>query len=107
MSMVPDLSVTIARLVSLRLPAPKRVRRDLPMRLIDAEDLLDGELDLGLGRAGVHEERVLALVDEPVALLRNDRLEDDVARVLVQGRLQVGHAETSSVLALLAAMNAS
>src|SRR6187200_1157648 len=74
---------------------------------LDAEDLLDRELDLGLGRAGVHEERVLALVDEPVALLRHDRLEDDVAGVLVQGRLQVGHAETSSVAALFAAMNAS
>src|SRR5690606_20681556 len=33
MSMVPDFSVTIARLVSLRLPVPKRVRRDLPGRL--------------------------------------------------------------------------
>src|SRR6478609_5747872 len=33
MSMVPDLSVTMARLVSLRLPVPKRVRRALPTRL--------------------------------------------------------------------------
>src|SRR6187431_2791173 len=57
---------------------------------LDAEDLLDGELDLGLGRAGVHEERVLALVDEPVALLGDDRLQDDVPRVLVDS----GHAET-------------
>src|SRR6478736_4784656 len=60
---------------------------------LDAEDLLDRELDLGLGRAGVHEERVLALIDEPVALLRDDRPQDDVARVLIK----VGHAETSSV----------
>src|SRR4051794_11986632 len=33
MSMVPSLSVTTARLVSLRLPIPKRVRRVLPLRL--------------------------------------------------------------------------
>src|SRR5690606_36117812 len=32
MSMVPSRSVTIARLVSLRLPMPNRVRRDLPLR---------------------------------------------------------------------------
>src|SRR4051812_47514980 len=34
MSMVPSLSVTTARLVSLRLPVPTRVRRRLPCRLI-------------------------------------------------------------------------
>src|SRR5690606_18323368 len=34
MSMVPSRSVTIARLVSLRRPIPKRVRRALPLRLI-------------------------------------------------------------------------
>src|SRR3954447_9920416 len=33
MSMVPSLSVTTARLVSLRLPVPTRVRRRLPWRL--------------------------------------------------------------------------
>src|ERR1051325_7828378 len=33
MSMVPDFRVTMARLVSLRLPVPKRGRRDLPARL--------------------------------------------------------------------------
>ena len=93
--MEPDFSVTMARLVSLRLPVPKRVRRVLPARFrrvdaldLDAEDLLDRELDLGLVRAGVDEERVLALVDEPVALLGDDRREDDVARVLVDARLR-------------------
>src|SRR6478735_864736 len=70
---------------------------------LDAEDLLDGELDLGLRRAGVHEERVLALVDEPVALLGDDRLQDDVARVLVDG----GHAETSSMEPAFDATNPS
>src|SRR5690606_37277679 len=34
MSMVPDFRLTMARLVSLRLPVPKRVRRALPTRLI-------------------------------------------------------------------------
>src|SRR5690606_15256213 len=34
MSIVPSRRVTIARLVSLRLPRPKRVRRVLPLRLI-------------------------------------------------------------------------
>src|SRR5690606_40165867 len=34
MSMVPSASVTTARLVSLRLPIPDRVRRVLPGRLI-------------------------------------------------------------------------
>src|SRR5215213_9035079 len=33
MSMVPSLSVTTARLVSLRLPMPRRVRRVFPLRL--------------------------------------------------------------------------
>src|SRR5690606_17147616 len=50
---------------------------------LDAEDLLDRELDLGLRRARVALERVAAHVDERVALLRHDRADDDVARVLV------------------------
>src|SRR6478609_1586207 len=82
---------------------------------LDAEDLLDGELDLSLRGAGDDQEGVLALVDEPVALLRNDRLQDDVARVLVQTDhaeiLSVcanpGHAETSSVAPALDATKAS
>src|SRR3954464_13183035 len=45
------------------------------------EDLLHGDLDLRLVGIGVHQERVLVLVDEPVALLRDDRGEQDVARV--------------------------
>ena len=112
--MVPDFSVTMARLVSLRLPVPKRVRRALPTRLIvlTAATLTPKIFSMAslisvLVGAGVHEERVLALVDEPVALLGDDRLQDDVARVLVQGRLQVAHAETSSVAPLFDATNAS
>src|SRR6185312_1130692 len=61
---------------------------------LDAEDLLDRQLDLGLVRAGVHLEGVLALVDEAVALLGDDGRQDDVARILVRG----GHALTFSFL---------
>src|SRR4051812_21785322 len=52
---------------------------------LDREDLLDRDLDLGLVRAGVHDERVLPLVEQPVALLRDDRRDEDVARVLGDG----------------------
>src|SRR5690606_31276275 len=38
-------------------------------RDLDAEDLLDGNLDLSLVRAGVHLKGVLALVHQAVALL--------------------------------------
>src|SRR6266545_1148425 len=45
------------------------------------EDLLDRDLDLCLVRVRVHQERVLVLVQQAVALLRDDRMEDDVTRV--------------------------
>src|SRR5664279_910238 len=45
------------------------------------EDLLDGDLDLGLVRVGVDLEGVTAGLEQAVALLGNDRSEDDVARV--------------------------
>src|SRR5690625_3504624 len=48
---------------------------------LDVEDLLDGDLDLRLVRPPVHEEGVLALVEQVVAFLRNDRGDDDVVRV--------------------------
>src|SRR5690554_3608236 len=51
---------------------------------LHAEDLLDRDLDLGLVRARVHLERVLALVEEAVALLRDDGADEHVPRVLVQ-----------------------
>src|SRR6478609_594641 len=65
---------------------------------LDVEDLLDRQLDLGLVRAGVDDEGVLALVDQAVALLAHDRRDDDVAGVLVVA----GHLSASSVLVLLA-----
>lgn len=74
MSIEPDLSVTMARLVfatdadagaaGLALAVQRVDRSDL-----DIEDLLDGELDLCLVRVGGDDERVLAFVDERVALL--------------------------------------
>ncbi len=82
----------MARLVSLRFPVPKRVRRDLPVLLrvltpdtFDVEDLLDSELDLGLGRARVNLEGVFALIDQGVALLAHDGAENNVSGVFVPG----------------------
>src|SRR5664279_2470410 len=54
------------RLARLALAVDRVHRRDL-----DAEDLLDGNLDLGLVGAGVHLEGVLAVVHQAVALLRD------------------------------------
>src|SRR5688572_21038993 len=52
---------------------------------LDAEDLLDRDLDLGLVGVGVHHERVLVVVEQAVALLTDDRGDEDVAVVLVHG----------------------
>src|SRR6201999_2644128 len=48
---------------------------------LDLEDRLDGLLDLGLVGARVDDERVLVLVEQGVALLGHDRLDEDVPRV--------------------------
>src|SRR6187431_3304675 len=45
-------------------------------RDLDAEDLLDRDLDLGLVGRGVHLKGVLAFVHERVALLRHDRSDE-------------------------------
>src|SRR4051794_10708302 len=47
----------------------------------DVEDLLDRDLDLGLVGLGADQEGVGPLFDQAVALLRDDRRQDDVARV--------------------------
>src|SRR5918911_3283222 len=60
-----------------------------------AEDLLDRLADLGLVGGRVHDERVLALVEQAVALLRDDRREQDVARVAVD-LPDLAHRDTSS-----------
>src|SRR4051794_17826913 len=54
-----------------------------PVERVDLDDLhapdrLDGVVDLGLARTRVDDEGVDALLDEPVALLRDDRRHDDV-----------------------------
>src|SRR5919112_159487 len=51
---------------------------------LDAEDALDRDADLGLVCPRVDDEGVGALVEQAVALLRHDRREQHVARVLVQ-----------------------
>ncbi len=48
---------------------------------LDAEDLLDRDLDLRLVRVGVHDERVHVVLDQSVGLLGDDRSQDDVAGV--------------------------
>src|SRR6476661_10293127 len=60
---------------------------------LDAEDLLDGDLDLGLVGPRVEDEGVLALVEQRVRLLRDDRSDQDVAGVLALAHF------SSSVLA--------
>src|SRR6185312_14977101 len=49
---------------------------------LDGENLLHGQLDLGLVGAGVDQEGVLAFVDQAVALFRDDRCKHYVARIL-------------------------
>src|SRR6478672_2176807 len=49
---------------------------------LHAPDRLDGVVDLGLAGALVDMERVDALLDEGVALLRHDRSDHDVAGIL-------------------------
>src|SRR5699024_4751033 len=52
---------------------------------LHAEDLLDGELDLRLVRAWRDLEGVLAVhVDKCIALLRHNRAQDNIVRILVQ-----------------------
>src|SRR3954469_21321527 len=51
------------------------------------EDLLDRDLDLGLVRVRVDEERVPVLVENAVALLGDHRRDDDVTRVGDRGHL--------------------
>src|SRR5215469_3256679 len=48
---------------------------------LDPEDLFDRLPDLGLVGVGRHQEGVLAVVHEPVALLRDHRLDQDVPRI--------------------------
>ena len=54
---------------------------------LDAEDLLDGDLDLGLVRARVDDEGVLALVEQAVLFSETTGRDQDVAGVLGQWQL--------------------
>src|ERR1700761_67615 len=47
---------------------------------LDAEDFFDGQADLGLVGVRCHDEGVLALVEQAVALLRDDRPQENVPR---------------------------
>ena len=62
---------------------------------LDGENLLHGQLDLGLVGAWVDQEGVLSFVDQAVALLRHDGCNDDVARILGDGAT---HLASSSVV---------
>src|SRR5450759_462106 len=66
----------------------------------DLEHLLDRDLDLGLVRRRIDEERVLVLVEECVALLADDRRTQDV--VVVANLEGVAHLPASSSVALAA-----
>src|SRR3712207_5767768 len=74
-------------------PGLARAVQRVDRRDLHPEDLLDGDLDLGLVRVGVHQERVLVGVEEPVALLTHDRRQKHVAVVLEEG----AHWTASSV----------
>src|SRR5204862_6852654 len=72
--------------VALAVPEPGALALTGPVegvdaRHLDVEDLLDGNLDLRLVGVRVNDERVLVLVDESIALLRDDRSKQHVARV--------------------------
>src|SRR4051794_15102167 len=76
--------------------APAALALALAVDRVDAEDLhvedlLDSDLDLGLVGLGQDDERVLVLVEQAVALLRDDRGEQDVPGVAD------GHAFSSVV----------
>src|SRR5919202_2932054 len=62
---------------------------------LHVEDLLDRLADLGLVRVGVDDERVLALVEQAVALLGDHRGEQDVPRIAVD-LPHLTHRATSS-----------
>src|SRR5699024_6186249 len=72
---------------------------------LHAEDLLDGNLDLGLVGRWCDEERVNVLLHQGVRLFRHDRSDDDVARIynLVAHLASSFVFSSSSLLAQLAA----
>src|SRR5690242_7515198 len=94
------LAVAEAGALALALPVQRVDVGDL-----DVEDLLDRDLDLGLVGQRVHLERVLVLVQQPVALLRDHGGEQDVAGVVEHqtSSLSTVSADSSSTSPLVAA----
>src|SRR6266704_2670976 len=73
-----------ARAPALDVVAHLRLRRhldDVHRHDLDAEELLDGLPDLRLVRVLVNLERVLAVLDQAVALLRDHGREQDFVRM--------------------------
>src|SRR5215210_4026195 len=73
-----------ARSPALDVVALLRLRRhlhDVDRQHFDVEELLDGLPDLRLVRVFVDAERVLAVLDQAVALLGDDRREQDLVRM--------------------------
>ena len=104
----PSARVTIARLVSGRCPQPYRVRRRLPGRFrvftpvtLTPNTASTASLIWVLLALGGDDEGVLALVEQPVALLRDHRPQQDVPRVADPAHLLASFAdlETNAVRA--------
>src|SRR5918993_324702 len=73
-----------ARLASADHPAPLGLRPDLDdvdRQHLHVEELLDGLPDLRLVRVGMHAEGVLPILDQAVALLGDDRREQNFVRM--------------------------
>src|SRR5581483_4809425 len=79
-----DDRLLVAGPVPLRVAAALGLRlhlRHVHARYVHGEQLLDRLPDLGLVRVAVHAERVLAVADQAVALLGDDRRDQDLVRV--------------------------
>src|SRR5882757_5174285 len=74
------------RVLALAVAAPGALALARPVQRVDADDLdaehlLHGDLDLGLVGGRRHQEGVLALLEQPVALLGDHRRDQYVARI--------------------------
>src|SRR5450756_1027158 len=88
---------------SLAPAGPGAATLSLPVKRVhpghlDSEDFLNRLLDLRLVGVGCHDEGVLALIEQAVALLRDHRAQQDVPRVV-----DPAHSEPLSTNALSAA----
>src|SRR5207249_7839668 len=95
-----DHGLLPARPAALGLPAPLRLRghrRDVDREHVHLEQLLDGLADLRLVRVLVDLEDVLVVLDQAVALLGDDRCEQDLVRMEAQDALLCSSASAPSV----------